>query len=340
MYDAQHDDQGKTWLQLLYAKVKYGDTHFIGSIGEKSYQPCGGAGLLRKSTPCAPESLDPLLHSLRQTINGGDLSLPLNEHLAFNFGLALLPLDRWREFGLGTRATHWFDANSHHRLFAPESVASGLGLPYLIFAGAVGCWPEHTVLDGLGYIGMDDLARSGVDATDLQRATALHFSGPNKPALPSLAASYSPGAVTELAMRHLHQNGERRKLSGAEMYGLYFEPTPPPAAPMACDIWCYECTRVWCTGEDGWANKCTRPLCIGCPECLPPSPPLSPPPSLPPSPPPPPPSYPPLVSVQSVLASFSTAAMEEKNVTVGKLSAAIADATETGSTSVSVIYQG
>ena len=126
--------------------------------------------------------------------------------------VALLPLDRWRAQGLTQRVTRWFDANSKHRLFPPDSadddrcdeggeehrrgtcrqpsphqrpsatqVASGLGLPYLIFKGSVGCWADDTVLDGLGYVDTTDLHKSGVSAKDM--------SGCPRPCIPR-----SPGA--------------------------------------------------------------------------------------------------------------------------------------------------
>ena len=138
--------------------------------------------------------------------------MPLGKELAWNFGVALLPLDRWRAQGLTQRVTRWFDANSKHRLFPPDSadddrcdeggeehrrgtclqpsphqrpsatqVASGLGLPYLIFKGSVGCWADDTVLDGLGYVDTTDLHKSGVSAKDM--------SGCPRPCIPR-----SPGA--------------------------------------------------------------------------------------------------------------------------------------------------
>lgn len=164
------ESEGNIWLNLSYAqcaaseatgrpaspprqhrgrprlRYTYSQTHFIGSISRTAYESCNRSTAQKPQAEspaaCAPVELEPLLISLRGSINGGTPSQALRNQLAWNFGVALLPLTRWREQRLEGRVTRWFEANSKHRLFAPDSVASGLGLPYLLLADAVGCWPE------------------------------------------------------------------------------------------------------------------------------------------------------------------------------------------------------
>jgi len=217
---------GVTWLNLSYATKSYGDTHFIGSIGPTAYPVCETGS----DDPCAPKALEPLLTSLQASING-NTPRTLRDEVAWNFGVALLPLDRWREQRVALRATRWFEANSRHRLFAPDSVASGLGIPYLLFAGAVECWPEEALLDGLGYVSREDLLLSGVQ--DLKQYTALHFAGPAKLGTQGLT-DYSPAAMEPLILQHLSLAVARRQLDVDAYGGIYYylpPPTPPPLTP-------------------------------------------------------------------------------------------------------------
>jgi len=281
------------WLNLTNARVTYADSHFIGSIGPMAYPSCDEGVIGQGQMPCAPKSLEPLLLSLEQDINGGTgrTGRPFREQLAWNFGAALLPLDRWREQALAGRVAAWFEANSRHRLFPPDSVASGLGLPYLLFADTVGCWAEETVLDGLGYVSLDDLERSGVNG--LGRYTALHFAGPSKLPLAELP-DHSPASVQLATLSHLRRARSRRRLGygyGEYMYGGVYdplEPSPPPPSPplSTCKTVCDLNTKPWAV-KCAWVNG----ACAGCVECLTPPSPLPPPP--PPPPPPPSPSLPP-----------------------------------------------
>lgn len=203
-------EDGKSWLNYSNAQFTYAQTQFIGSVSHTTYELCnstaGGVADEDAAEACAPAALEPTLRKLRATLNAGRPARPLRDELAWNFGLSLLPLARWREQRLEKRVTHWFRANSLHRLFAPDSVESGLGLPYLIFAGEVGCWPEGTVLDGLGHAELDDLVLSGIEPTDLGRFAALHFAGPRKLLLDE-RSSFDAAALQLATVDHLQGKG-------------------------------------------------------------------------------------------------------------------------------------
>lgn len=202
----------RSWLNLTSATLTYSATSFIGAIGPQAYPVCRSADA---SGPCAPAALEPLLLSLESETNRARPS-SLREQLAWNFGVALLPLDRWRAQALVRRVQRWLEANLIHRLFPPDSLASGLGIPYLIFAGSVGCWREEVVLDGLGFVSSDDLESSGVQ--DLGVYIALHFAGPDKPTLAGLEHGQT---VQMLAANHLERTTSRRRMRGYLGYGYH-----------------------------------------------------------------------------------------------------------------------
>ena len=241
---------GEHWLELAHASHTYADTHFIGSVGARGYAPCEIAstdGSGRAHHPCAPAGLEPLLSSLYTGINGEQARTPLRRLRSWNFGVALLPLARWREQQLADRVRAWFEASLRYRLFTPDSVASGLGLPYLIFAGSVSCWERGTVLDGLGFVGLDDLAHNGIDERRLADFPAVHFAGPSKLDLSDLAVDSSPAAIQGATLRHLSHhrralsNGHGGAYGGIYGYGgdyysawdLSAGPPPPSAPPSA-----------------------------------------------------------------------------------------------------------
>ena len=66
-----------------------------------------------------------------------------------------LDLGAWRKKNLTGSYTWWLAKNAEHRIFPEDSLAYGLGLPYLSFAGHVQCWNsfiDKPARDGLGYI--------------------------------------------------------------------------------------------------------------------------------------------------------------------------------------------
>ena len=66
-----------------------------------------------------------------------------------------IDLGAWRKKNLTESYTWWLAKNAEHRIFPEDSLAYGLGLPYLSFAGHVQCWNsfiDKPARDGLGYI--------------------------------------------------------------------------------------------------------------------------------------------------------------------------------------------
>ena len=215
----------------------YADTPFLGSVGSgvASYKLCpavdedaagdgeeeeeedceddedegGGDGRLPARGPrarlhpsppgsCAPAALEPKLTALHHDISGRHT---FRNETAWNFGVALLHLGRWRANTISHRVDRWFLANEHFGFFAPTSVSFGLGLAYLALAGHVQCWaPEdHAVIDGLGYLTSADLAANGIGAEHI----AVRC--PPRPSLPPRhTSSRTPRMPLSPRMHALH----------------------------------------------------------------------------------------------------------------------------------------
>jgi hypothetical protein len=171
-------------FQVLNGQYTYADTPFLGTVGgpagyplcqetdeseeelEVPDQDCDPSEKLpAKHRACAPSALEPKLTQLHNEISG---SSAFRNETAWNFGVALIHLQRWRVSGISRRFERWFDANEHFAFFAPTSVSFGLGLAYLALAGQVDCWPEGTVIDGLGFLTWDELLHSGIEEEELQ----------------------------------------------------------------------------------------------------------------------------------------------------------------------------
>ena len=80
----------------------------------------------------------------------------------------------------------WLRENYERRLWREDSLAYGLGIPYLAFAGKVACWnellPDLHFRDGLGFVSVADLTVNNIDVNDyMTDAIALHWSGRRKP---------------------------------------------------------------------------------------------------------------------------------------------------------------
>ena len=67
----------------------------------------------------------------------------------WNFGLTLIDLDNWHEQRLTEVYHKWMLMNYQQHMFREDSLAYGLGLPYLALLDRVQCLPEKVeVLDG------------------------------------------------------------------------------------------------------------------------------------------------------------------------------------------------
>ena len=173
----QQYDQGAGTFDIRNGEYQYADTRFLGTIGGKNgYALCSEAdddnddtdcddaeGTARRA--CAPAALEPKLTQLHAEISGRPT---FRNETAWNFGVALIHLQRWRETAMGGRMERWFVANEHFAFFAPNSLSFGLGVAYLALAGRVQCLPEQTVFDGLGYLNWDDLEANDLGEVHLQ----------------------------------------------------------------------------------------------------------------------------------------------------------------------------
>ena len=233
-------------FRIRLAQYTYADTPFLGTVGgpagyplcpteedseeedgEQDCDPAEGAKLARRT--CAPAALEPKLVQLHSEING---RATFRNQTAWNFGVSLVHLSRWRSSGISRRFDRWFTANEHFAFFAPTSVSFGLGLAYLALAGNVECWPERTVLDGLGFLTWDDLQSSGITEAYMQDTAVLHFAGARKPSSSQQAVC----AVDEVMLRMKKAQdkvpkGGSRRLSEAEGYAPASVDQPPPLPP-------------------------------------------------------------------------------------------------------------
>ena len=205
----QHYDREAHHFAIGHARHSYADTPFLGSVGGPSgYALCAAdvddaelqgddgcdpaeAALIerRRRAGCAPAALEPKLVQLHREISDGPepspetadavaiagATTPLRNATAWNFGVALVQLERWRRARLDLRFERWFVANEHFAFFAPTSVSFGLGLAYLALSGHVGCWPAPAVIDALGFLTWDDLQANGIGQAEMQvRAARMH----------------------------------------------------------------------------------------------------------------------------------------------------------------------
>ena len=121
---------------------------------------------------------------------GAAFATALAEERAWNFGLTLVSTRAWTERGLTSKYEGWVDANARAQLWPSDSLAYGLGLPFLALRGEVQCFedapedarePLVAFEQGLGVIRWDAMLAAGKRARDLDDAFALHFNGNGKP---------------------------------------------------------------------------------------------------------------------------------------------------------------
>lgn len=175
------EEAGRSFELRKPRSLTYGDTRFIG-LADLTKQPDGGVRTTyptcntAESIACTPSELEPLLLRLYEQITNRELGQQrLRQAPAWNFGLTVLKLDRWRSDGVAALFQKWCVANEKYHMFRKTSVSFGLGIPYMMFAEAVDCFPEATVLEGLGFLSWKDLTNNG--DRRLASQTALHFTG-------------------------------------------------------------------------------------------------------------------------------------------------------------------
>ena len=143
----------------------------------------------------------------------------------WNFGLVYMNLKAWRDQDVTTAYQWWLDKNEELHIYPEDSLAFGLGIPYLALADKVACWNDFLsdpTRDGLGYITMADFMVQGVDDIEkyLADAVFLHYSGRRKPW--SVSASKDPLLEPELA---------KPFYDVTDKLGLPPAPSPPALLP-------------------------------------------------------------------------------------------------------------
>ena len=182
----QQYEHAENVFRIRNAEFTYADTRFLGTVGgsngykrcpdpaeeeeeesEVSDADCTEAELAQRLSrrSCAPAALEPKLLQVHSEISGRST---FHNETAWNFGVTLVHLARWRIFGMSSRMDRWFTTNEHFGFFAPSSMSFGLGIAYLAFAGQVECWPAQTVIDGLGFLNWNDMRANGLDARSIQ----------------------------------------------------------------------------------------------------------------------------------------------------------------------------
>ena len=125
----------------------------------------------------------------------------LERSRAWNFGFVLVDLSAWTNFRVTDRYELWLEANARDQIWPSNSLAFGLGLPFLALRGFVQCF-EHdygedakrsqeysiggkygrlSFEQGLGIMPWSTMKGAGKRIADLDAAFALHFNGDKKP---------------------------------------------------------------------------------------------------------------------------------------------------------------
>eukprot|EP00900_Chrysochromulina_parva_P010538 jgi/Chrpa1/19486/Chrysochromulina_OHIO_Genome00007536-RA len=232
------------------------DTSFLGTIGVVAL-PCASGdcdkAVVTVQKRCAPGALEPKLTQLHSEISG--LNTFRNE-TAWNFGITLVHLDRWRASGIDRRFERWFVANEHFAFFAPNTISFGLGVAYLALAGQVECWPEGTILDGLGFLTWQDFEASDMDTVDVEDYTVLHFAGSKK--LPAAEqATCSAAHITAMLKQPMTMQRRLQLAGGYTPASGHPSTAEPPAFSAAAAITVR--SRTVPTTEQAAAEHATQP---------------------------------------------------------------------------------
>ena len=192
----------------------------------RSYEPSLDACPHGDEALCGPELDDHhrFLKMLYATRNEGE-EIDFTEQPVWNFGLTRLNLTAWKQYRMTETYRWWLTQNAESHIFPEDSLAYGLGIPYLAFAGHVVCWNDYVdkpARDALGYITMADFKAQGIDEVDyLNHSIFLHYSGRRKP-------WYKPGDMVE---RLPHGAGHGHDLPGDELMHPKMLVEPELAAP-------------------------------------------------------------------------------------------------------------
>jgi len=225
-------EDGRDWTSLSATLYLQNDllarnaSHVKVDAQGRSYEPSLDACPHHDEALCGPELDDHhrFLKMLYATRNDGE-EIDFTEQPVWNFGLTRLNLTAWKQYRMTETYRWWLSQNDKSHLFPEDSLAYGLGIPYLAFAGHVVCWNDYVdkpARDALGYITMADFKAQGIDEADyLNHSIFLHYSGRRKP-------WYKPGDLVE---RVPHGTGHAHDLPSDELMHPKMLVEPELAAP-------------------------------------------------------------------------------------------------------------
>lgn len=100
---------------------------------------------------------------------------------AWNFGLVVIDLAAWKDHRLTSKYQGWLEANARREFWPSDSLAFGLGLPFLALRGEVECFEDSGNVRFEQGLGVAPWSHTDRDAKTLDDAFALHWNGNRKP---------------------------------------------------------------------------------------------------------------------------------------------------------------
>jgi len=231
-------EDGRDWSSLSATLYLQNDllarnaSHVKVDAQGRSYEPSLDACPHGDEALCGPELEEhhrflKMLYTARNSElwNTDGEEIDFTEQPVWNFGLTRLNLTAWKQYRMTETYRWWLNQNNKNHLFPEDSLAYGLGIPYLAFAGHVVCWNDYVdrpARDALGYITMADFKAQGIDEVEyLNHSIFLHYSGRRKP-------WNNPGDRVE---RVPHGAGHAHDLPGDEVMHPKMLVEPELAAP-------------------------------------------------------------------------------------------------------------
>ena len=100
---------------------------------------------------------------------------------AWNFGLVVIDLAAWKDHRLTSKYQGWLEANARREFWPSDSLAFGLGLPFLALRGEVECFEDSGNVRFEQGLGVAPWSHTDRDAKTLDDAFALHWNGNRQP---------------------------------------------------------------------------------------------------------------------------------------------------------------
>ena len=125
---------------------------------------------------------DDALFAAEPSLDAGDAFVEeLYNTRAWNFGLVVIDINSWKRHKLTAKYTSWLEANYRHKFWPSDSLAFGLGLPFLALRGEVECFEDDDDVRFEQGLGVTPWVYADRDTKTLDDAFALHWNGNRKP---------------------------------------------------------------------------------------------------------------------------------------------------------------